>query len=111
MQKIKLKRNDVVRIIAGKHKGVEGPILKINKKNLRVTVKGIVNLKHEKPSQKNEEGGIKEIDSSVHISNVALINPKNKKEITKVAFKINSNGKKVRIAKKSNTEIVEKSGR
>ncbi len=104
MQKFKLKKHDVVRIIAGKHKGKEGPILFINKKNSRVTIKGITNLKHQKPTQ-NSDGGIVEIDASVHISNVAFINPKNKKQITKIGYKIDNKGKKVRIARATNTEI------
>ena len=107
MKKFKLKKNDVVRIIAGKHKGTEGPILKIRREKSRVIVKGITNLKHQKPTQNDSEGGIKEIDASVHISNVALVNPKNKKQITKVGYLI-KNDKKIRIAKATNTEIHEK---
>ncbi len=107
MQKIKFKKNDAIRIIAGKHKGKEGTIQNINKKNLRVTVKapGVVNLVHKKPSQNNSDGGIVEKDASVHISNLALINPKNKKTITKIGYKIKPNGEKVRIARATNTEI------
>lgn len=107
MSKYKLKKFDVVRIIAGKHKGKEGQIQSIDKKKSRVFIKskGVINLKHQKPTQNETEGGIHEIDASVHISNVALINPKNKKEITKIGYKINPNGKKVRFAKATNTEI------
>ncbi len=105
MKKFKLRSNDVVRIIAGKYKGKEGPVLSINKSKMRVVVKGLTVLKHQKPTQNGNDGGIKEIDASVHISNVALINPKNKKEITKIGFMIKPDGKKVRVARSTNTEI------
>lgn len=107
MQKTKLKKHDSIRIIAGKHKGKEGMIESINTKTMRVVVKAdkVVNLVHQKPTQENAEGGIVEKSASVHISNVALINPKNKKEITKVGYKLNSKGKKVRFAKSTDTEI------
>ncbi len=107
MQKIKLKKHDAIRIIAGKHKGKEGMVENINRKTLRVTVKAdnVINLVHKKPTQENSEGGIVEKNASIHISNIALLNPKNKKNITKIGYKINSKGKKVRLARTTNTEI------
>ncbi|WP_381415349.1 50S ribosomal protein L24 [Spiroplasma endosymbiont of Anurida maritima] len=105
MAGFKLKKGDVVKVISGKHKGLEGPINKIIKEKNRVQIEGINALKHVKPSQDNTEGGIQEIPSSIHISNVALIDPKNKKQVTKIGYKITENGKKVRIAKKSKAQI------
>ncbi len=105
LTKFKLKQHDMVRIIAGKHKGKEGPITNIISNKMRVAIKGIVSLKHQKPTQSEQEGGIKEIPATVHISNVALINPKNKKKVTKIGYKIQDDGKKVRFARASGLVI------
>lgn len=104
IKKCKLRKGDLVRIIAGKHKGHEGPIKKIIKENGRVQVEGITVVKHVKPKQDGSTGGIENIAASVHISNVALIDPKNKKNITKIGYEIKDN-KKIRIARSSKTQI------
>lgn len=100
--KLKLKKGDMVRIIAGKHKGKEGLITNIGRdeKNPRIFVEGITSTKHRKPTQ-DQEGGVEEIPASVHISNVALIDPKNKKTTTRIGIEKDKNGKNVRVAKKS----------
>lgn len=105
MNKFKFKKGDLVKVIAGKHKGTEGPIIRILREKSRVLIEGITNIKHVKPSQDNTEGGIQQVPASVHISNVALIDPKNKKEITKISYQISDNGKKVRIARKSKAHL------
>ncbi|KAF5303878.1 hypothetical protein FQR65_LT18916 [Abscondita terminalis] len=78
---------DVVKIIAGGHKGKQGPIKGFTKDKSRVFIESISAIKHVKPSQ-TDEGGIKEVDASVHISNVAIIDPKNKDGFTKIGYKI-----------------------
>ncbi|WP_374696352.1 50S ribosomal protein L24 [Spiroplasma endosymbiont of Polydrusus formosus] len=105
MNKFKFKKGDLVKIVAGKHKGTEGPIISVLHKKSRVIIEGITNVKHVKPSQNNTEGGIRQVPASVHISNVALIDPKNKKEITKISYQIADNGKKNRIARKSKAHL------
>lgn len=105
MNKVKFKKGDLVKVIAGKHKGTEGPIIRVLREKSRVLIEGITNIKHVKPSQDNTEGGIHQVPASVHISNVALIDPKNKKEITKISYQIADNGKKVRIARKSKAHL------
>ncbi|ALA97174.1 MULTISPECIES: 50S ribosomal protein L24 [Spiroplasma] len=105
MNKVKFKKGDLVKVIAGKHKGTEGPIIRVLREKSRVVIEGITNIKHVKPSQDNTEGGIQQVPASVHISNVALIDPKNKKEITKISYQIADNGKKVRIARKSKAHL------
>ncbi|UZQ29757.1 MAG: 50S ribosomal protein L24 [Spiroplasma phoeniceum] len=105
MNKVKFKKGDLVKVIAGKHKGTEGPIVRVLREKSRVVIEGITNIKHVKPSQDNTEGGIQQVPASVHISNVALIDPKNKKEITKISYQIADNDKKVRIARKSKAHL------
>ncbi|WP_342258810.1 50S ribosomal protein L24 [Spiroplasma endosymbiont of Dioctria linearis] len=104
MNKSKILRGDVVKVIAGNHKGKIGPVVKVSKDKKRVYVEGIVAIKHAKPSQTDQEGGMKEIPASVDISNVSLVDPKNKSGFTKIGYKI-ADGKKVRIAKKSGVEV------
>lgn len=105
MNKVKFKKGDLVKVIAGKHKGTEGPIIRVLREKSRVVIEGITNIKHVKPSQDNTEGGIQQVPASVHISNVSLIDPKRKKEITKISYQIADNGKKVRIARKSKAHL------
>jgi large subunit ribosomal protein L24 len=103
MNKIKL--NDEVILICGKDKGKIGKITKI--KNERVFVEGANMVKkHTKPNpQTNNQGGIVEKESSIHISNVALYNA-NKKAADRVGIKTLEDGKKVRFFKSDN-EVVD----
>lgn len=97
-QKIKVK--DQVIVIAGKDKGAKGEVLKVLPNEDRVIVQGVnVATKHTKPSQLSP-GGIEKKELPIHISNVALADPKNGKA-TRVGFKFLKDGKKVRVAKKS----------
>ena len=92
-----LKVGDKVIVIAGKDKGKEGKI--IAKKGERVYVEGINMVKkHVKPNGQGENGGIVDKEASIHISNVMIIDPKTKKP-TRIAHKIEKDGKKIRIAK------------
>jgi large subunit ribosomal protein L24 len=99
-----IKKGDKVFIIAGKDKGKTGVVQKIDRVNGRVVVEGI-NLakKHQKPKQNNPEGSIIDIYAPLHISNVALIDPKTKKP-TRVKIGLVKD-KKVRIAVKTGTVI------
>ncbi|AUF83315.1 50S ribosomal protein L24 [Mesoplasma syrphidae] len=104
MTKSKILKGDVVKIIAGSHKGEVGPITHITKDKKWVSVQGINVLKHVKPSQTDTEGGIKEIPAKINISNVALQDPKTKDLTTKIGYEI-VDGKKVRVARKSQQHI------
>ncbi len=99
-KKFRLKKGDKVKVITGKDKGKEGEILRVIKESDRVVVSGI-NLvkKHQKPNAQNA-GGIVEKELSLHISNVAAIDPKSG-AATKVGYKLLKDGKKVRVARKS----------
>src|SRR5690606_4801512 len=99
-----LKVNDTVQLIAGKDKGKQGKIKSINFKTNRVVVEGLnVVKKAIKPNQQNQQGGIVDLEKAIHISNVALLDPKSGKP-TRVAVK-NVNGKNTRVAAKSKAEI------
>ncbi|MBM7544333.1 50S ribosomal protein L24 [Periweissella beninensis] len=95
-----VKTGDKVRIIAGKDKGKEGVIVKINADANRVVVEGInIVKKHQKPSNAYPQGGIIDVEAPIHVSNVMLLDPSTN-EPTRVGFK-EEDGKKVRFAKKS----------
>jgi len=98
--KLKLKKGDRVIVIAGKDKRKKGEILRVIPDEQRVVVQG-VNLvkKHKKPTQ-SSAGGIESIELPIHISNVALADPK-KDVPTRIGFKMGKDGKKLRVAKKS----------
>ena len=100
----KLKVNDSVQVLAGKDKGKNGKIKSINLKTNRVVVEGVnVVKKAMKPNQANQQGGIVDLEKAIHISNVALLDPKSGKP-TRVSIKKVA-GKNVRVATKSKTEI------
>ena len=101
MIKLKIKSGDVVRVIAGDHKGAEGKVLRVYREKNKAIVEGVNMVsKHTKPSAKNPQGGIVKKEAPLHISNLSLIDPKSKKA-TKVGIKVEGD-KKVRFSKKSN---------
>lgn len=102
--KMKVKKGDKVVVLTGKDKGAKGEILKVFPSESRVLVQG-VNLvkKHQKPSAAGN-GGIESIERPIHVSNVALMDPKTEKP-TRVGFKILKDGKKVRVARRSGEMI------
>ena len=98
-----LKVGDKVIVIAGKDKGKEGKI--IAKKGEKVIVEGINMVKkHVKPNGQDQNGGIIDKEAAIHVSNVMMIDPKNKKR-TRIKHEINKEGKKVIISSKSNTSL------
>ena len=103
--KIKIKKGDLVKVIAGNSKGVQGKVLQVLVDANRVIVEGANKVKkHTKPSAATPNGGIIEKEAALHISNVALIDPKSG-ETTRIGRKLNADGKLVRYAKKSGEEI------
>ena len=102
--KIKLKKGDEVIVIAGKDKGKRGKILRVIPESKKIIVSDINKYKkHQKPGN-NEPGGIVEKDMPLHVSNVAFYDSQLNKS-TRVGYKFNKDGKKVRISKKSGKEI------
>lgn len=102
--KLKLKKGDQVIVLTGRDKGTKGEILKVIREENRVVVQGInMVTKHQKPTQVSP-GGIQKIEKSIHISNVAIADPKNGKP-SRVGYKVLKDGKKVRVARKSGETI------
>ncbi len=98
----KIKKDDTVRIIAGKDKGKSGKVMHVDMKNGTVKVEGCnIQTKHAKPSQANPEGGIISQEGPIHISNVMLVVDG---QPTRVGFEV-KDGKKVRVAKKTGKVI------
>jgi len=105
MKKFKLKKKDMVLVIAGKDKGKKGEVLHLFPKTDRVLVSKI-NLvwKHKKPTQ-NEPGGREQMEAPIHVSNVMLIDPKNEQP-TRVKRDALATGERVRVSKKSGEVIL-----
>lgn len=98
--KLKIKKGDQVIVLTGKNKGAKGEVLRAIPTENRVVVAGVnVVKKHTKPTQFSA-GGIEDKELSIHVSNVALADPKSGKA-TRVGYKTLNDGKKVRVAKKS----------
>jgi len=103
MQRLKI--NDIVEVISCNHKGKQGKILRFNAKKNRAYVEKVALVKkHSKPTQTAPAGGIIEKESSIHVSNLMLVDPSNKKP-AKVTIKELKDGKRVRVFKKTGTEL------
>jgi large subunit ribosomal protein L24 len=93
----KIKKGDRVMVLAGKDKGRQGAVLKVFPKEERVLVEGLnIVQRHTKPSQGDPQGGIKNKEAPLHVSNVAVVDSKGKP--TRVGFRVDGD-KKVRFAK------------
>ena len=102
---MRLKKDDTVKIIAGKDKGVIGKIIKVDPENERVYVQG-ANMVSKTMKKRNQQdkGGITQVEAPIHVSNVALVVSKNG-ETSKLGYKKDANGNKVRYAKKTGEVI------
>ena len=103
MNKIKIKKGDKVRVLAGSHKGAEGEVVKVLRETNKAIVEG-VNLvkKHAKPSAENPQGGIQEKEAPIQISNLTLLTTDG--QATRVGYRMEGD-QKVRFSKKSNEVI------
>ena len=103
MSTMKIKKDDMVKVIAGKDKDKEGRVLAVNKKDGKVLVEGVNMLtKHTKPTMANQNGGIVHQEGPIDISNVMYIH---KVKATRIGFKMDGD-KKVRVAK-STGEVID----
>ncbi len=103
--KIKLKKGDSVVVISGKDKGKTGIVLATHKQTNKVTVEGInVVKKHLKPSKQHPQGGISDKTMPIYVSKVAIVEPTSKKP-SKICVKQNSEGKNLRVYKRTGKEI------
>jgi large subunit ribosomal protein L24 len=95
----KIKKGDKVVVLAGRDKGRSGEVLQVVPKEERALVRGVNMIKRHQRQSMNQEGGIISKEAPIHLSNLALADPKDGKA-TRVGFKIHD-GRKVRIAKRS----------
>lgn len=101
---MKIKKGDKVIVITGKDKGKTGEVTKAMPKENKVIVSGVNMVKrHQKPTQENV-GGIVSKEAPIHVSNVAIVDPKSGKA-SRIGTKILDDGRKVRVAKKSGEVI------
>ena len=101
--KIKIKKGDTVRVVAGSNKGSEGQVLSVLRQTNKAIVEGINSVKrHNKPNAKNPQGGISEKEAPIDISNLSLLTSDGK--ITRIGYRV-EDGEKIRIAKKTNEVI------
>lgn len=98
------KTGDKVVVIAGKDKGKEGKIIKVLRKENRVVVEGVNIVKKHLKGNGQQAGSISEVESAIHASNVMIIDPKTKKP-TRIGHTTNKDGKKIRVSKKSNSNL------
>jgi len=100
----KIRKGDKVVVLAGRDKGRSGEVIEVRPAENRAVVRGINMVKRHQRQTAQQEGGIISKELAVHLSNIALADPKDGKP-TRVGFKVQADGKKVRIAKRSGAEI------
>jgi large subunit ribosomal protein L24 len=106
--KIRLKKDDLVEVIAGRDSGKRGKILAVIPDKGRVIVQGINFIKrHTRPNpQRNIKGGIAEREASIHVSNVMIVSPDDDKK-TRIGSKLMPDGKRARIGRRGG-EVLDK---
>lgn len=103
--KIRLKKGDTVVVRIGKEKGKTGKIVATHPRENKVTVEGInIVKKHVKPNRANPQGGIIDITKPIWVSKIAIVDPSTKKA-SRIGYKLDSKGEKVRVYKQSGKEI------
>ena len=104
MNKMSIKKDDLVVVLSGKDKGKQGKVLSADPKAMKVVVEGVnVATKHQKPMKQGQDGGIIKVETPIYVSKVQLVCPKCGKG-TRVGHKI-ADGKKVRVCKKCGAEV------
>ncbi|MBX3570567.1 MAG: 50S ribosomal protein L24 [Rhizobiaceae bacterium] len=100
----KIRKGDKVVVLTGKDKGRSGEVLSVSPKEDTAIVRGInIVVRHQRQSQ-SQEGGLVRKEAPIHLSNIALADPKDGKP-TRVGFQVGTDGKKVRVAKRSGEVI------
>jgi large subunit ribosomal protein L24 len=104
MPKLKIKKGDHVVVVTGKDKGKHGEVLKMLPAENRAIVKGVAMVRRHQRQTASQEGGIITKEAPIHISNIALEDPKDGKP-TRVGYKFLKDGRKVRFARRSGEVI------
>jgi large subunit ribosomal protein L24 len=100
----KIRKGDKVIVLAGRDKGRSGEVIEVRPDEDRALVRGVNMVKRHQRQTAQQEGGIISKELPVHLSNIAIADPKDGKP-TRVGFKVQPDGKKIRIAKRSGAEI------
>ena len=101
----RIRKGDKVMVITGADRGKQGEVLAVLPKENRAIVQGVNMAKrHTKPRGMGQPGGIVEKEATIHLSNIALIDPKTDKA-TRIGFKVLENGAKVRVARATGNVI------
>jgi large subunit ribosomal protein L24 len=102
----RIRKGDTVLVISGAERGKRGEVLRVMPKADRAVVQGVnIATKHTKPRGMGQPGGIVEVEASIHLSNLKLVDPKTDTP-TRVAFRVLEGGRKVRVAK-ANGNVIE----
>jgi len=102
---MKIKTGDTVKVISGHYKGTVSEVKAVDPKTNKIIVEGVNMIKKSlKPSQQNPEGGVVEQEAPINASNVMLYDKK-AKTASRVGYKVNDKGEKVRVFKKSGNEV------
>jgi large subunit ribosomal protein L24 len=104
MASLKIKKGDHVVVLTGRDKGKHGEVLKVMPEENRAIVKGIAMIRRHQRQTATQDGGIISKEAAIHVSNLALEDPKDGKP-TRVGFKFLKDGRKVRFAKRSGEVI------
>ncbi len=107
---MKIRKGDTVEVIAGKNKGQRGEVIRVLPMKNRVVVAGInVVTKHQKQQQTRGqrpiEAGKIEFEAPIHASNVMVVDPSDSTKLTRVGFRVDDNGKKIRVARSSGADL------
>ncbi len=100
----KIRKGDRVVVLTGRDKGRTGEVIEVRPSENRALVRGVNIVKRHQKQSAAQEGGIISKEAPIHLSNIAIADPKDGKP-TRVGFRIEADGKKVRIAKRSGAEI------
>jgi large subunit ribosomal protein L24 len=100
----KIRKGDKVVVLTGRDKGRSGEVVEVRPSEGRALVRGINMVKRHQRQTANQEGGIISKEGTIHLSNLALADPKSGKP-TRVGFKLMKDGNRVRVAKRSGVEI------
>ncbi|WP_019221639.1 50S ribosomal protein L24 [Bartonella senegalensis] len=96
----KIRKGDKVVVLSGKDKGCSGEVIKVSPKEGKAFVRGVNMIKRHQRQTQKQEAGIVSKEASIHLSNLAIADPKDGKP-TRVGFRVNADGNKVRFAKRS----------
>ena len=100
----KIRKGDRVVVLAGRDKGRTGEVIAVRPDEGRALVRGVNMVKRHQKQSAQQEGGIISKEAPVHLSNIAIADPRDGKP-TRIGFKVLTGGKKIRIAKRSGAEI------